>query len=124
MACIACAREACAQAGYPGIDLHQPGHTCHHDVVACTGCPACDTLPPGQRRAAHALLHSSPVVCTGCEQPAAGQSVSLRGQAYCLICGAMLASIMLDNPATTPHDRAQAEEVARIFEARLAGKTP
>jgi hypothetical protein len=26
--CLACAREACAQAGYPGIDLHQPGHVC------------------------------------------------------------------------------------------------
>lgn len=26
--CLACAREACAQAGYGGIDREQPGHTC------------------------------------------------------------------------------------------------
>ena len=31
---------------------------------ARTGCPACDSLPEGQRRAAHALLHSEPT-CLG-----------------------------------------------------------
>lgn len=34
---LACAREACAQAGYPGIDLHQPGHVCGK----AGGCPDC-----------------------------------------------------------------------------------
>jgi hypothetical protein len=31
--CLACAREACAQAGYPGIDLHQPGHVCEEYLL-------------------------------------------------------------------------------------------
>lgn len=31
--CLACGREACAQAGYPGIDLQQPGHTCSRYTI-------------------------------------------------------------------------------------------
>lgn len=87
-----------------------------------TGCPACDSLPAGQRAAAHALLHPG-VPCGSCGKRGAALLGAKRVARYCDEACAALASD-LDCTSPTPSrealDLARARRAAAVEVARAA----